>query len=222
MVTRNEKDVYNLHLSISRSSRNKPFKIRENFEGLEETPDYLFLKKLTKFFFDFPHIDPNIFFKAPYSIYPDEEWFDLKFFASLKAVNAYSIYFKSLQEKSPDSQENIEFIKNSLRFIGSFCIRNNILLSDYMKYSKGITSIWMKHIKEHKISVYVLLEFPEFYSTIQTTPSDEVYMFLGYIYDNLQTYINRYNTSVIARKFVKEGMKKISDFIEKNIKNKVV
>ena len=52
-MTNREKELYNLYLSVSRSSRNKPFKLRQDFEGFEEKPEYIALKKICKFYGQF-------------------------------------------------------------------------------------------------------------------------------------------------------------------------
>ena len=75
-----------------------------------------------------------------------------------KAINAYTTYMRQLQEESPDSEYHIEFIKNSLRFIGMFCIKNKIPIEKYPTFSSGVTHSWMKHVKEHNISIYVMFD----------------------------------------------------------------
>ena len=39
-VSETLKSIYNTHLVVSRRSRNKPFKVRQDFEGFESSEDF--------------------------------------------------------------------------------------------------------------------------------------------------------------------------------------
>ena len=218
MISENEKRLYNDYLAISRSSRNQPFQIRKDFDGFEDKVEYAYLRKVANILNQFPQIKSDIFFKAPYLLYPDETWFDLKFFTTQKAIKVYTVYFKKLQEESPDSAENISFIKDSLRYIGMYCIKNNIPISDYITHLSGITKSWMKHIREHNVSLYCMMEFTNLESVIASTPNDEVDMFLDNINDRIILYRNRYKTSKVARKLVQEGLLRVGALVNNTIK----
>lgn len=218
MINKREKDLYNLYLIVSRSSRNLPFKLKQNFDDFDNTPNHLYVKKICNFLLQFPQINPTNFFKAPYMIYTDVEHIGLNFYITQKAITAYTLYMKQIQEESPDSNNNIEFIKNSLKFIGMFCIKNKISIDDYLTYATGITYSWMKHIKEHNISIYVMFIFPNIIEVIQSTPKDELDLLLGSIATNIQTYNNRYDTSKTAKHIVKEGFERVKRVVNKSIK----
>ena len=218
MVSESEKGLYNKYLAISRSSRNQPFQLRKDFDGFENTVDYAYLRKVANILGQFPQIKPDIFFKAPYSLYPDEQWFDLKFFTTQKAIKAYTVYFKKLQEESPDSEENITFIKDSLRYMGMYCVKNNIPISQYITHANGLTKAWMQHVRKHDVSLYCMMEFSNLESVIAETPSDEVDMLLDNIKDRITLYRNRYKTSKAARKLVQEGLMRVSTLVDKSIK----
>ena len=219
MVNENEKRLYNMHLAISRSSRNQPFHIRKDFDGFEDKVEYAYLRKLVGILAQFPQIKPEVFFKAPYSLYQDETWFDLKFFTTQKAIKAYSVYFKKMQEESPDSSDNLTFIKESLRYMATYCITNKIPLDKYIDHSLVITKSWMKHVREHNVSLYCLMEYQNLEAIINNTPKDEVDLLLDNIYDKITLYRNRYRTSKAARKLVQEGIPLIREFINKEIKS---
>lgn len=217
MIREDEKELYNMYLAVSRSSRNKPFKLRKTFDKFDDTEDHLNIKKICSFFRQFPQIKPRIFFKAPYELYKDLEYIDLKFFTTYKATKCYTIYMKQLQEESPDSEHQIEFIKNSLRFIGMFCIKSKMPLEEYLTYSAGTTYAWMKHVREHNISIYVMFNFPDVFDIIRATPNDELDFLLGSIAPNLGVYKNRFDTSKEARRMIKEGFVRIKRVIDKSI-----
>ena len=217
MINEKEKEYYNKYLAISRSSRNKAFKLRQNFDEFEGTKEHTYIRRICSFFAQVPQIKPDIFFKAPFELYKDMDYIELKYFTTRKAVNVYSIYMKQLQEESPDSEHHINFIKDSLRFIGMFCIKNNIPLEKYITHSAGTTYSWMKHVKEHNISLYVTFDFENIFDIIGSTPQDELDLLLGEIPKRLGMYKNRYGTSKHARHVVVEGMKRIKRVIDKSV-----
>lgn len=217
MVTREIKELYNTYLAVTRSCRNQPFRLRNNFEGFEQSKEFILLNKISLFLANFKQIKPRLYFEAPYRIYNSNEYFDLKFYTSQKAIVAYTTYMKQLQEESPDSEHHIQFIKDSLRFIAMFCIKNKIHLFEYISHSGGVTKSFMKHIKEHNVSIYSLFGFPELFRIVQETPKDEIDLLLGNISNSLSLYKNKFMTSRTARRIVGEGMKRINRVIEETI-----
>jgi|GEM_PF-636666 len=209
--------LYNTYLAVSRSSRNKPFKIRNDFDKFEDTEEYFHLNKIAMFLRQFPQIKVRQFFSAPFELYKDTEYFDLKFFTTQRAVHAYTTYMKQLQEESPDSEHHIQFIKDSLRFIGMFCIKNGIHLADYITHSGGVTSSWMKHIKEHNVSIYALFEYSQLFDIIRKTPKDELELLLGNILLGLSSYKNKYDMSRDARRVVQEGFKRVAKVVNETV-----
>ena len=110
MFTDFEKTLYNEHLKESRKAKNLPYRPRKNFEKVSETTK-LCLKKLAMLFLNNKEISPSNFFKAPYSIYSEDEFFDLKFYTTQKAIKVYKIYIES--QKEIDSQEKPASIPSS-------------------------------------------------------------------------------------------------------------
>lgn len=220
-MSNREKELYNTYIAVSRSLRDKPFRLRQNFEDFENNPDYIYIKKIEYFLRQFPQIKIKHFFSAPYVLYKDVEYFDLKFFATQRAVKAYTVYMNQLQEESPDSDHHIQFIKDSLRFIGMFCIKNKIPLNEYIHHSSGVTYSWMKHVKERSITIYSVFEFPEVFSIIRKCPKDEVDLFLGTLITGLSGYKNDFDKSKNARRIVKEGLKRIKRVVDESINTRV-
>jgi len=218
-MTEQEKQCYNSWLATSRSMRDKPFKLRKDFDKFEEKPEYHSLKKVCYFLNKFPQIKKDIYFKAPFEIYKDEDFFDLKFFASQKAIKVYTTYLSQLQEQSPDGETQITFIKESLRYIGMFCMKENIPISKYIYHKTGVTYSWMRHVKSHEVSIYSLLEFEDLGKIIYSVPSDEISFLLSdRIKENFYAYKNRYSSSCHAKKLVTEGLQRINKVINKHIK----
>jgi hypothetical protein len=173
----------------------------------------LHLKRIYSLLVKYPHITPEDYFTAPYKVYPNAEHFGLDFFAGMGGVAAYTNYMKQIQELPPDSEEQLEFIKRSLKYIGSFCIRQKITLEQYPTHKSGITLDWMKQIKKHEISIYVLMEFQEISNLIREVADDEKELFLGDVGTYFWGYKSKYNQSEFAKKLVKEGLAKINKII---------
>ena len=115
-----ERFIFNKHLAISRSIKNKPFKTRRDFSKIQNTDKHKFLKRISTLIRKHPEINNNTFFEAPYRLYPDVEYFGLDYFSTMRAVKAYSTYKKQIFLQDPDSQ--LESVKDSLKFIAHFCI----------------------------------------------------------------------------------------------------
>jgi len=220
MINENEKRIYNLYLSVSRSSRNKPYSLRKNFDEFEKDTDYVPLKRVCNFFNKFPQIKPYLYFKAPFVVWGSVEYFPLVFFSSQKAIKSYTIYFKQLQEQSPDSNEQLEFIKESLKFIALFCIKNKIHLNDYPTFKQGSTFSWMKHVKEHNISIYPIFGFFGVLDIISSIPEDEKELLLSDIAENIVVYKTRFIQSKEAQQLIKDGMQCINKVIENDLNKK--
>ena len=94
MFTDFEKMLYNEHLKEQRRSKNLPYKLRKDFSKVNSTIE-LCLKRLSSFFDKHKDIKPWEFFKAPYSVYPKGEQFDLKFYTTQKAIVVYKLFKES-------------------------------------------------------------------------------------------------------------------------------
>ena len=103
MCTDFEKRIYNEYLKELRRSKNQPYKLRKNFDKIDEKTK-LCLKKLSLFFINNKEVSPNDFFKSPYSVYPQGEHFGLDFYTTQRAIKAYKIFIKN--EQPVDKTEN--------------------------------------------------------------------------------------------------------------------
>jgi hypothetical protein len=211
-----EKKIYNKHLAISKSLRNKPFKLRNNFEDFENDSKYIFIKRLANLFTRHPDIDIDMYFSAPYQLYKDVNYFDLNFFASPRAIKTYTIYKQELLYTSPDNQ--IDSVKKSLHFIVHFCLQNKINFEDYPYFKEsGLQPIWIYHIKRNKINPYSIMEFPNIVNFINELQRDERSLLLGQFGDNFFAYKNNYLTSKKLRSFLTEAFIKLKFFVDKNL-----
>lgn len=210
-----EKRIYNTHLAVSRSLRNKPFKLKSDFTKID--PEKVTsLKRLNIFFIKHSDVDMQMYFSAPYKIYTDVEYFDLSYFASMRAIKAYTIYKKQLMETQPDNL--IVEIQNSLSFIVKFCIDNNVDFMDYSTFKlKNLEPEWTYHYKHGKINPYVMMEFLNIYSIIQEIPNEERELLLGSFGTNFLEYRTRYMNSKILRSYLRDAFLKIKIFVDREL-----
>lgn len=158
-----EQILYNKFLAISRKNQNKPFKLRKNFDNLDETTQYL-LAKLALFFNKHKNINIDLFFEAPYKIYTNDKFYtDLKFYTSLKAIKLYKECINKITRDNINSDETKQFFKQSAKFIIQYCKDNNIPFKDYIFYKEqGGVNVFFNHLKHGHVCYYILFMFPDF------------------------------------------------------------
>tara|TARA_R100001015_G_C4624478_1_gene182650 strand:- start:133 stop:801 length:669 start_codon:yes stop_codon:yes gene_type:complete len=159
MITEKEKSIYNSYLYASRKAKNKPVRLRQNFDNLE-SKDEVALKKLNLLLSKYSHINYSDFFIAPYMVYGSDNYFDLPFFNTRKAIKCYSLHCKNKQVQDPDSEDSVNTLKECLKFICCYCEEEKITLAQYKTYSNVDTPnsipIIFTHLKNHKINFYLL------------------------------------------------------------------
>jgi hypothetical protein len=214
-MTEKQKQIYNLYLASTRKVANKPFKIRKNFDGFEEKPEFLYIQRLEKTFEQYPHLMKSAFFEAPYKIYQEEKkFFDLKFFSSSKGLSTCIAYINILDRKSP--AEQLEFIKESIKFIYTFCAEKKIQFCDYPHYKSVAQNDCLKHLKEHRISWYLIFDIPGFQSLCSDMGEDQFQLYFGQD-KNIGEYLINLSSHPEIRNFIRKGLK----LIEKKLANQV-
>ena len=164
MITEKEKHIYNSFLYASRKAKNKPVRLRQNFSNIP-SKDEVALKKLNLLLSKYTHINYSDFFIAPYRVYGSDNYFDLSFFNTRKAIKCYSLYCKDKETQDPDSEATINTLKECLKFIYSYCNDKQITLVEYKTYITGSAPdllpdsafpevFW--HLKNHHINFYTL------------------------------------------------------------------
>jgi hypothetical protein len=209
-LTIKQKEIYNLYIQSLAIASNRPYKNRKNFDNLKEDV-ILHLVKLETFFAKFPHLFRIEFFNAPYKIYPDaKKYYSLNFYSGHKGLTTCAAYFKTLKKSDPDDQ--IDYIKESLKFITEFCIEKKIPLSKYVEYKSVAQNDFLLHLKQHKVSFYVIFDIPDLYLALINLRDDEWSLYFG---DDIDINDIRilYERSKVAKPLIKEKIKQISLFI---------
>ena len=213
-----EKYIYNCYITTTRRVKNKPSRTRENFDHFESDPKYLHVKRIAILCSKHKEIDIDLYFEAPYRIYKDVEFFDLSYFASLRAIKAYTLYKKQLQNTDPDLL--IDSVKKSLLFITKFCIENKIQLIDYINITNGTTPTWVEHVKCNSIIPYSLMELNGLYTSINKLTPEEQDLFLGAFGTNYLHYRDRYNNCKKLKPFLIQTTFKLKNTIFNHLQNK--
>jgi hypothetical protein len=152
-LTVDEQFIYNAYLIASRRAKNQPVRLRKDFSKITDEV-YIQLKKLGSFFEANKSIPLNEFFWSPYEAYSKDEFFDLGFYTTRKAIVAYTRYMHKKETQDPDSDNCINDCKQALKTIYNYCVDHKSTLQRY-KLDTGIPA-FLLHLKEHKINFYII------------------------------------------------------------------
>lgn len=216
-LTKLERLLYNKHLAVSRSAKNKPFKLKQNFDDIVGTEKHKFLYRIATLFKKHSEIDPDLFFRSPYKLYPDVEFFGLDYFSSMRAVKSYTLYKKTLFLQDPDLQ--LDHVKQSLSFISNFCIKNKILFHQYKIHKTIDVFSWMIHYKQNKINIYSLFEFSDIMSSTQQLAEDIQKFYLSNFCEKFTELYTLYSNSNCLKPYLKKAYPVVENFIYKQIHN---
>lgn len=215
------KTLYNTYLRISRSRQNKPFKLRQNWDGFESSENYLQLLKLKNFFDRNVVVNIEDFFTAPYEVYEEDSFYDLYYYSTLSAIKVYNIYCSIKNNLDPDTDIQLESILRGLKFIKKYCIGKKINLIDYLSYKEkdSIMNSFVIHLKEKNISIYNLFPFKNFEKVYGKLDHYALKFILGDVATKIPIYRGKFYGSTKGKKLSVEGLK----MIEKEIyaKNKL-
>ena len=214
MINDREKSIYNSFLYASRKAKNKPVRLRQNFDSIQ-SKDEVALKKLNLLLSKYSHINYSDFFIAPYKIYGPDDYFDLSFFNTRRAIKCYSMYCKDKQVQNPDSEDSLNILKDCLKFIFNFCNEEKITLTQYKNYtgvdaSEAIPIIFT-HLKNHKINFY-LLHALDVGSVIKK--QDET---LSWIISDFHDLYSKTRAKFVSSKLLKSKAKKGIEIIEQKL-----
>jgi len=212
MISKEEQNIYNQYLIVSRSIHNKPFRLRKDFDKFD-TEKEVAVKRLQLFFSKYPHISINEFFKAPYIAFDKDEHFDLNFYNTPVARKAYTIYTKKLELESADSEFNITAVLTSLKFIKEYCKDKNIDIEEYITFNdNAYIPQFFVHLKEHKVSFYSLLGFSNFEKQFKLIDRDILGVaFSDNILNRLETLKVKFLNSKKCKILVKAGIEKLKN-----------
>lgn len=207
-----EKYIYNTWLKHTR--RGQPWQARKDFDGFEESQNYVPLMKLVSFFKAHSNVNVDRFIKAPYEVYGADKTYYLDFYITQRAVTAYTLYNDKVINESPDLQ--LEAIVDSFNFIKQFCCEKQLQLTEYLSYRPGAVNEFLVHLLQHNVTVYALFAFPEFDKRMSDTTVEERKFLLGERFiDNIDTFRTRWYTSSKAKILSNSCYNKVKKIVEK-------
>lgn len=215
IITEREKFIYNTYLRVHRTKQNKPFRYRKQFDDFQDNENYIHVKKLGAFFKKFSHIEPEVFFNAPYNLYPDDNSiYDLKFYASQRAVKVYGLYTKQLDQQGPDTDYQLQFVKDSLMFIFKFCRDNKLTLTEYINHKTGDIPTFVLHLRNRYVSIYSLFGVDGAESKLFKVPKERLDFTIG---ENFTILLEKrrtsYYNSTKNRQITNKGIKQIKELL---------
>jgi len=212
-----EKSLYNLHLKVSKTQQNKPFRYRKQFDSVDDKTR-IAVKKLASFLKRFSHIKAEEFIVAPYKVYPDETYFSLDFYNTLKATKAYTLYQQQIIHQDIDSSLQLSNILESLKFIQNFCIKKNIQLNSYLLEQSDKLPSFIIHLKEHKINFYVLYGFKNFTKVLKQIDLELLKFILGdETVNQMLLCKNKLFLSKKAYPLIINGLQKVHEKLKKEV-----
>ena len=158
MIQERCQKIYNNHLVTSKLARHKPYRVRKNFDDVTDTVK-MYLNKLDSFFHNYSHINQDLFFKAPYVIYPEDSFFELKYFISPKALNDWKMFMNRLDRSENVSDDLRKWLKCSYIYIKTLADGLKKPLNEFVKEKIPVydINILVSLVKSCKISVYSLV-----------------------------------------------------------------
>lgn len=209
-ITERQKQIYNCYLKHLR--KGQPYNPRKNFDDLTGQTK-IDLYKLQNFFNKFKQINIDFFFESFAFVYPNDDYPQLSFFCTRKALKCYSLYKEHKENQSPDSM--LDDIKKSIVFIGSFCMRNNVLMQNYLKHKTLCIPTWIKHYKEANINIYAVIALG-YSNELNSLQEDERELWVPNLLQNVTSYKIRYNNCKSKPKIIK-WIETTDNFIKKNL-----
>lgn len=218
-ISESQKKIYNLYLKAYRKSKNSPFREKKNFDDVAKDEKKIHhLKKLESLFKKYPALLNQNYFDAPYKIYhcDKDTFYPLSFYSSQKGISTCLSYIEHIRDSDPESQ--FEYFKESYKFIANFCVEKRIPLEQYTKYCSVSQNDCLIHLKQHKISWYIVFSVPHFYELLYSLPPDEFQLYFGTKVD-LNTLYNRYSCSRNTVDFLNKLRGKIAEYVRKQLQS---
>jgi hypothetical protein len=185
--------------------------LRQDFQELEKEKVEL-LKRLNTFFEEFRNINVKDFLSAPYIIFKDEQYFDLKFYLTRRAIKAYDLYLKQLLSSEPDSDIMLEKAEESFKFVENFISEKKITIDDYAHHCEGLSHSILLHLKDGKIPIYFIFCLKDGEKVIKSISEDLISLWFD---DNFFEVLSR--ASIKFSKSIK--LKQLINNKINNIKN---
>lgn len=198
-----EKNVYNEYLRAQR--KNKPFNARKKFDDLDDET-VVVLKQLSSFFASFPNIKIKDFFDAGFESNP---FTPIAFFKTMRAIKTYKTYVDQ-KLNNADEEWVLNFVKESLMYIFSFCKQSNASAKDYLNMVAPSGIPWfIIHLKDFKICLYSILDFHGFDNKLLEYSSEAMQVLGDSFFKELPKHRTAFFASKQCKNIARNGLKLI-------------
>jgi len=215
MISEKEKIIYNSFLYTQRASQNKPFRPRQNFDKITGTEEAS-IKKLFLLLSKYRHINYNDYFIAPYKVYGKDNYFELSFYNTTRALKCYTMYMKDKELSDPDHPETLKSSKECLKFIHKYCTKEKITLAQYKNAVDGTMPLILQHLREHKINFYIIHSL-----NVEAKLRQIDNQLLDFIVKDYNQISSATRTKLASSKLLKEKIKNGIKIIETDLNNKI-
>lgn len=163
-MTDKQKRIYNMYLQAASLGVGHPFRMRDNFDGFEESnpEDYAAILKLEKLFNDLPGLNIYDYFSAPYKIYKERFNYklELKWYLGFMAMKAYKMtFYHQFEHNCLSNEETKTDIENEFDKVAG-AIRRGCPLKRILVAEDEITPPkWVDLYCKHEISDWFLIAF---------------------------------------------------------------
>jgi hypothetical protein len=120
---------------------------------------------------------------------------------------------KEREISNPDSQEVIESVKEGLKFIAKYCIKNSLNIDEYTKHYTNNMPTCLLHLQEHKLNFYTLhaLEVEQTIKSIEKDVLDFIVKDFQTIFVNTRT---KFYGSLKLKSIARDTKQKVKQIVE--------
>jgi len=185
--------IYNTHLKSSRANKGKPWRLRKDFSNFDEVDK----KKICKIenILTTKNIDIEDYFNAPYKLWDDESFYELKFFSSFKGIKAYYLWYTKLMFTDPDNTVIVNAVKVGWKNIFDKCKKHKFTSIDDYFNLKSYYPEFLVDLSERKITYFNILAARDYSKIIKRIPKEEVDFIENDFYNTIETLRARYYQS---------------------------
>lgn len=190
-LTPQQKDLYNLHLKISREHFSKPWRPRKNFDNIDPIKEE-HLKKIHDIITS-KNINPNYFFMAPYELWADEKNnYNLEFYTKFKALKTYNTWINKLLLEEPEHDIIINMIKDGFLHMYKKCKELKIKsIEDYFTL-KEFYPTFLLDLKERFITYYNVLSINNYDQLLKNYSKEDIEFVIPDYYNMINTLRGKY------------------------------
>ena len=123
---------------------------------------------------------------------------------------------KDKEVSNPDSDDNVEVMKEGFRYIAKFCIRNSLTIEEYQVHFTNNMPTCLLHLQEHRLNFYTLHAL-NVESIIKTVEKDV----LDFIVKDFKSLFALTRTKYLGSTILKSKAKETKTKVTKIIKSKI-